>query len=569
MDQFDGLLFSVSEDVVKELPKIEKRIFPLKTMFSTIIWALFFQMTAHYEVFTFFGILEGFMLFIQPVIASVLLQEAFYVGYSENKYFKRAYWFQWINTIFCLGILVIYATPFWEIYFTQLEGIKMIMPVVVNYLTIYNLAKAFVVLVPQAEQNTVVCERLQTVRVLIILEFIARYTYQNLSEYSYLTLGMNVILICIYIKAFKELQAVKNLIEYYAYSIMPVVKKKQRRHDWLLRLELIVTAIVVIWMVKTSDEVREPVNLIALEEETAGFDMEEVEEVREHLISLGMEAYIVNDLLPQDVMRFKKVKGILKSSRTEYLEHAGTNVKVTMYVGELLSQEKEVRSGDSLRVEGYYFDETLVYVEWPEDPKQAYGMQLEIGVDELDHENYYYELPKDRRFVQIAQKDGIKQYYEFNHRDGDQEQAKRYGSVLSSADGIFLKDATKYRCYSVQKIFVDEISTNNIFGLDIRVRFIKEQETYPFYSLFYNDRYFETEHWRDATPAGRIKSWNYALFDLRKDRDKDDCVYLGGVILRGIKEYVEDNVYFLEHKDDFKDDYNADRKYQQALYFYN
>lgn len=522
MGQFDDLLYEVSEDVVKELPNIEKRIFPWATMFAMIIWGFVFQ------------------LFLDPMLASVLLLQAFFIGYSENKYFKRAYWIQWVNLIANSLIHVFCALPFWEAYMAQPDKIKLIMMAMLNYLTLYNLAKALMLLNSQSEYKSVIWEKLKTVRLLIIIDLIIRCAFQVISVPKYITLFW-IVFICIYIKVIRNLIAVRDLMIYQRYSIMPVIKKKQRLNKLFIGLELLITLIAIVGLVKFSTVNSEQVQLISLEEECKGYDDAEVENVREHMIALGMEEYIVNDLLPQDVMRFKNVKNILKTSQTQYVELADADVKVTLYVGELLYRENEVEDyRGNVWNGGTYLDETLIYVEWLQEPKQAYGIRLDFDFSDA----VYQELLEDRRFIQIAQKNGTKQYYEFNYKDGDPKYGSSSDSVVS---GKLLDGATQYRSYGVQRTFASNFAD---FDPWILIQVIKEKATYPFYSLLDNDRYFDNE--------------TDTFFNFTEQ--KNDNIYFKGGIKRDITDY--ESHLDPEIIDDCKDDYNAERKYQHALFSY-
>lgn len=517
MDKLDELLYEVSEDAVKKLPNVEKRIYPWESMFSMIIWGFVFQ------------------LFVHPMLASILLLQAFFIGYSENKYFKRAYWLQWASLIANSLLLAFHAIPFWETYIAEPETIGTIMMTVVNCLILYNLAKALLQLVSESERKTVIWEKLKNARLLIIIDLIIRYVLQDTSEKKYIVLVL-IIFACIYIKVIRDLIAVRDLMIYHRYSIMPVNKKKQRINTMCIWLELLITVIAVVGLVKFSTVNGEQVQLIALEEECKGYDDAEVENVREHMIALGMEPYIVNDLLPQDVMRFEKVKSILKSSQTQYVELADANVKVTLYVGELLYREDRREDKGNWYDNGQYLDETLIYVEWLEEPKQAYGTRLEVDISDA----VYLELLEDRRFVQIAQKNGTKQYYEFNYKDSDPKNDSKFESVVS---GKLLDGATQYRSYGVQKIF-----TRNLMDVQplIYLQIIKEKATYPFYSLLDNDRYFNNET------------------DTFFNEQKEDTVRFLGSIRRDIVGY--EGCLVEEIIDDCKDDYNPKRKYQHALF---
>lgn len=522
MGQFDDLLYEVSEDVVKELPNIEKRIFPWATMFAMIIWGFVFQ------------------LFLDPMLASVLLVQAFFIGYSENKYFKRAFWIQWVNLIANSLIHVFCALPFWEAYMAQPDKIRLIMMAMLNYLTLYNLAKALMLLNSQSEYKSVIWEKLKTVRLLIIIDLIIRCAFQVISVPKYITLFW-IVFICIYIKVIRNLIAVGDLMIYQRYSIMPVIKKKQRLNKLFIGLELLITLIAIVGLVKFSTVNSEQVQLISLEEECKGYDDAEVENVREHMIALGMEEYIVNDLLPQDVMRFENVKNILKTSHTKYVELADANVKVTFYVGELLYRENEVGGNDGVFWNrGMYLDETLIYVEWLQEPKQAYGIRLDLDFSDA----VYQELLEDRRFIQIAQKNGTKQYYAFNYKDGDPKYGSSSDSIVS---GKLLEDATQYRSYGVQRIFTSAWMDAEPW---LNVQVIKKKATYPFYSMLDNDRYFdnETDSFFDSSEENSNNAWF-------KGRIKRDILGYEGHL---IPEVI----------DDCKDDHNVEREYQHALFFY-
>jgi hypothetical protein len=120
------------------------------------------------------------------------------------------------------------------------------------------------------------------------------------------------------------------------------------------------------WCVEHSYHIQEPVKLLDMEQEQQNYDPKKLAKVKEKLISFGMKPYIANDLLPEDLIRFENVKGLLKSERVYDFSYAGAKFKLTVYAGEVFYYHEEDRNinGD------IFVDEVLYYFEWLEEPKE-------------------------------------------------------------------------------------------------------------------------------------------------------------------------------------------------------
>jgi hypothetical protein len=526
-----------------------------------IIWGLLFQLVAFFVIFAKLGFetLAWFMLFLQPILASVLLIRAFFIGYAENKYFKIVYWIHWGNLLYNSVQLILCGTTFWESIGFVFGTTRNILLCIINYLTIYYLSKALELLVPQKERKSLIHEKLKTVRFLIVVELIFQYIYENLPAVSSVVLLALGILIGIYVKEIMNIRAVRKLLDDYCYSIVITPKRTQRISNVLLIVEVMLTIFMTVWLVKISDEVREPVQMIDLEQEQADYDMEEVQKVREKLIALGMEAYIANDLLPQDVMRFANVKNLMKTSQVQYFPYAKAHVKATIYMGELLYQEEEISAGKSLENSGNYFDEMLFYIEWLEEPAKAYGVRIALSFGS------YMTIPElagENRFVQITEKDGKTVYYDFNIKNSKKNGENDIVTNQKNATGVFLESATEYRSYSVQRTFSTIIPST----LSINIIFIKEQEIFPFQSLLeINNQYQSYSQVLNVESVLAIpyeNRWIDGMFGL-PDYDNNDIRFLA-FVRRGLADYEHIRS---ENMEDLYDDYDAKKKYQQALFF--
>jgi hypothetical protein len=272
-----------------------------------------------------------------------------------------------------------------------------------------------------------------------------------------------------------------------------------------------------------------------------------------------MEAYIANDLLPQDVMRFANVKNLMKTSQVQYFPYAKAHVKATIYMGELLYQEEEISAGKSLENSGNYFDEMLFYIEWLEEPAKAYGVRIALSFGS------YMTIPEpagENRFVQITEKDGKTVYYDFNIKNSKKNGENDIVTNQKNATGVFLESATKYRSYSVQRTF----STNIPSTLSIDIIFIKEQEIFPFQSLLeINNQYQSYSQVLNVESVLAIpyeNRWIDGMFGL-PDYDNNDIRFLA-FVRRGLADYEHIRS---ENMEDLYDDYDAKKKYQQALFF--
>ena len=182
MDQFDYLLFELSEQSAIKASKVVNKIRPWKKMLDLINVGLWLQL---FHVFGLFGETIGwFGEYIQPFLACVLLLIAFFIGYSENKYFKVAYWIAWGYLIYISFCTVRIALPFWKSLPVFESIFQITINTTVNWLLIYNLSKALERVVQEEGSALQIRNLLKELRFLILSIGLINYIIIHFPTYQ-------------------------------------------------------------------------------------------------------------------------------------------------------------------------------------------------------------------------------------------------------------------------------------------------------------------------------------------------------------------------------------------------
>lgn len=553
MDQFDYLLFELSEQSAVKAPKVVNKIRPWKKMLDLINVGLWLQL---FHVFGLFGETIGwFGEYIQPFLACVLLLIAFFIGYSENKYFKVAYWIAW-GYLICISFCTVrIALPFWKSLLVFESIFQITINTTVNWLLIYNLSKALERVVQEEGSALQIRNLLKELRFLILSIGLINYIIIHFPTYQQFINISAFVVIMIYIREMRCIMKTSKIMEEQSYSIRVNRTKRKVVNYVAIVIELMITIFLTVWSVQNSFHIQEPVKKLDLVLEQEGYDLKEVGEVRERLISLGMKPNIANDLLPEDVMRFKNIKGLLKSEYVQKFSYAGASFRLTVYMGELFYRQEEDNQ--------VYFDEVLYYLEWLDEPKDYYGEGLTLLQENV--------IATERnQWIHIAELDNQTVYYDSNIRELQNVESIFTHEVIEQ-QYLFLStslpNATNYRSYIVRRVYEDFEHTN----LEIRVSFIKKQKVYPFVSLLEFNHQFPNY-------------WNYLniepIYTLALDTSNSFVNQISGLpnymmnqkrLRIGVDRTVTDVDSYIDEIDveDIYDDFVEGKKYQHALYIYS
>lgn len=555
MDQFDYLLFELSEQSAVKAPKVVNKIRPWKKMFDLIKWALWMQL---FQFWGLFGETIGwFGMYIQPILVCVLFIKAFFIGYSENRYFKIAYWISWGYLLHHSICTIGAALPVWNTLPDYVSGLQRCVTPVVNWLLLYNLSKALERVIQEKESVVEIRNVLKELRFLVIVVALLLGIGIHSPYNQTLVNTLFIILGIIYIIEVKYISRLCKTMEEHSYSIRVNRKRRTLLNHVAIILELSATLILTLWCVEHSYHIQEPVTVLDMEQEQQNYDLKKLAQIKEKLIAFGMKPYIANDLLPEDLIRFENVKGLLKSERVYDFSYAGAKFKLTVYAGEVFYYYEEDRNinGD------IFVDEVLYYFEWLEEPKEYYGEVLTLPQDKVSSVGR-------NQWIHIAELENQTVYYDSNITELQTIQimfghSKQQYQFFSTS----LPNAKNYRSYIVRQM-CDEYYPS---GHEIELSFIKKQKVYPFISLLefnhkypYYWKYLNIEPMYEAAldAPDEFVHQMYGLPNYMENR-----LRLRFKIERNAEERVEDVPMI--YKEDVYDDFTEGREYQSALYIFS
>ncbi len=552
MESFEKMLYEISEESAHQSPDIINRIKPWRKMFNYLIWGMFVLLF----VIRFGGIVGYILSYFNPLLGSILLMKGFAIAKSQNKYFKRAYFICCGYYIYRSVMMILQAFPVYQRLSYRILIVTLVEPVFLIVI-MYHLKLALEKVTDSAEITT----QIRTLFLKIIwliaelyLVLIIRYYLQSYVIVLYMG---TILIVVLYISLVKKLAKIRNILNEQEYSIRFPDKKRHYLNQIFIILDLVITIILTVWLVQYYSQISGTINIIDTAGETAegNYSREEVSKVREQLISMGMKPSIAEDLLPVDIMKFKDVKRLLKSTREKDFEYAGVKLRVTCYLGELYYNE--TTNEDSGSVDGIYVDELLYYFEWVDNPDRP---NAELLKEILDEETYYIDCSTEAsRWIHIADVNNQKIYYDSNKKIYTAGTGLFYSQNMIIHSGTNLvKNADNYRSYSVHRLYsIGEFNT-----LEINFEYLKEQRIYPYKSLL------------DATMQNTCPELLWSQIYTSSDFSLEQ--YLSGEI-----NYLVNNEMFIftinrnitdieeysgKKYDDIYDDYDVTRNRNHALY---
>lgn len=480
MNDFDKMLYEISEEAAEQSPEITQRIQPWRNMFDFLIWGMLIFL---FEINIFGGILGFVLSFIRPLIGCILIIKGLAICKSENRYFKRAYMVACGYYIFLSAVEVILAVPIHQKI--QDGNLSLLIQPAVIIIIIYNLYRALNLMIEDSDSNEKINQIFWNIIYLILalylIVFIAYYLQNN-----------NIIVIICFFAAINVYTCITNrfnklkaFLNECGYDIK--VEKKHRRYGTTIFIicDLVIMTVLILYFINYSSSLPVTIHEINVEGEMLNLDMSEAEidEVREQLVSMGMERYVAEDLLPEDIKKLKDVKRLLKSSIEKDFPYAGARLKITCYLGELCYNEYKVEDSDyseGYYIDGIYVDALVYYFEWMDKPNRPYS---EVLIEEnMQDYNFYVDCNFDlSRWIHIADLGDEKKYYASNEKSFVQN-TNVFGMqnwIIKSGTNI-VKKASNYRSYIVRKYY----NTGSYSNLDVVFQYVKEQKTYPYSSIY-------------------------------------------------------------------------------------
>lgn len=485
MNEFDKMLYEISEEAAEQSSEITQRIQPWRKMFNLLIWGM---MVLLFEINIFGGIFNYLLSYARPLIGCILIIKGLAICKSENRYFKRAYISGCGYYIYVSVSTVILALPIHQRIPEGISVFTLIAPLI-SIIIMYNLFRALKqVIDDDSDSNKKINQIFWDIICLILSLYLICFIGYYLQKSNVVVYISFLIVLILYIYIIKKISRLKNILDERGYAIQ--VTKKSRRYgtNIFILCDLVITIVLILYFVNYCSSLPVTIHEIDVETEMLATDMSEVEidEVKERLISMGMERYIAEDLLPEDIKKLKNVKQLLISSTEQDFPYAGARLKVTCYLGELRFSEQKME--DSNYIDGIYVDALVLYFEWMDEPDQPYAEVL--IEDYMQRSSWYVDCSADlSRWIHIANVGEEKIYYGSNEKSyiqttnifGHEDTSIRSGTNI-------IKNASKYRSYIVRRCYstyyYERVGDRDWFTLSLSFQYAKEQKTYPYCSIY-------------------------------------------------------------------------------------